>query len=187
MTGTRAARAMGATARTSSYARGRGVTTFAGLVPNGLYGERASTAFLRAVAIPLSLEKLMTGTRAARAMGATARTSSDRSGPRISCGWSTMRAGAASRPLPGWCPMACMASARPPRSCARDRSRRRRGRAAIGDQNGVIGGLGVQPLRRRRDAPAQSIERVVDYARGRGVTTFAGLVPNGLYGERAST
>ena len=35
--------------------------------------------------------------------------------------------------------------------------------------------------------PAQSIERVVDYARGRGVTTFAGLVPNGLYGERAST
>ena len=35
--------------------------------------------------------------------------------------------------------------------------------------------------------PAQSIDRVVDYARGRGVTTFAGLVPNGLYGERAST
>ena len=35
--------------------------------------------------------------------------------------------------------------------------------------------------------PAQSIERVVDYARSRGVTTFAGLVPNGLYGERAST
>ncbi|MET4896304.1 penicillin-binding protein activator [Sphingomonadaceae bacterium jetA1] len=35
--------------------------------------------------------------------------------------------------------------------------------------------------------PAQSIERVVDYARGRGVTSFAGLVPNGLYGERTST
>ncbi|MFS0771758.1 penicillin-binding protein activator [Sphingomonas sp. 1P08PE] len=35
--------------------------------------------------------------------------------------------------------------------------------------------------------PAQSIERVVDYARDRGVSTFAGLVPNGLYGERAST
>jgi branched-chain amino acid transport system substrate-binding protein len=36
-------------------------------------------------------------------------------------------------------------------------------------------------------APAQSIDRVVQFARGRGVTTFAGLVPNGLYGERAST
>jgi len=36
-------------------------------------------------------------------------------------------------------------------------------------------------------APAQSIERVVEFAKGRGVTTFAGLVPNGLYGERAST
>ena len=35
--------------------------------------------------------------------------------------------------------------------------------------------------------PAQSIDRVVGYARGRGVTSFAGLVPNGLYGERAST
>lgn len=35
--------------------------------------------------------------------------------------------------------------------------------------------------------PAQSIARVVDYARGQGVTSFAGLVPNGLYGERAST
>lgn len=35
--------------------------------------------------------------------------------------------------------------------------------------------------------PAQSIERVVDYARSQGVTSFAGLVPNGLYGERAST
>jgi len=36
-------------------------------------------------------------------------------------------------------------------------------------------------------APAQSIERVVAFARGRGVASFAGLVPNGLYGERAST
>ncbi len=36
-------------------------------------------------------------------------------------------------------------------------------------------------------APTQSIDRVVSYARGRGITTFAGLVPNGLYGERAST
>jgi len=35
--------------------------------------------------------------------------------------------------------------------------------------------------------PAQSVTRVVAYARGRGVATFAGLVPNGLYGERAST
>ena len=36
-------------------------------------------------------------------------------------------------------------------------------------------------------APAQSVNRVVGYAAGRGVTSFAGLVPNGLYGERAST
>lgn len=36
-------------------------------------------------------------------------------------------------------------------------------------------------------APGQSIERVVDYARGSGVTQFAGLVPRGMYGERAST
>lgn len=35
--------------------------------------------------------------------------------------------------------------------------------------------------------PGQSIARVVDYARGQGITAFAGLVPNGLYGERAST
>jgi ABC-type branched-subunit amino acid transport system substrate-binding protein len=35
--------------------------------------------------------------------------------------------------------------------------------------------------------PAQAIDRVVDYAHQRGVTTFAGLVPNGLYGQRAST
>ena len=35
--------------------------------------------------------------------------------------------------------------------------------------------------------PAQSVARVVGYAATRGVTSFAGLVPNGLYGERAST
>ena len=35
--------------------------------------------------------------------------------------------------------------------------------------------------------PGQSVERVVNYAQTRGITTFAGLVPNGLYGERAST
>lgn len=36
-------------------------------------------------------------------------------------------------------------------------------------------------------SPAQAIARVVDYARGQGVASFAGLIPNGLYGERAST
>ncbi|OYY67514.1 penicillin-binding protein activator [Sphingomonas sp. 28-63-12] len=36
-------------------------------------------------------------------------------------------------------------------------------------------------------APLQSIERVVNYAHDRGLNSFAGLVPNGLYGERAST
>lgn len=36
-------------------------------------------------------------------------------------------------------------------------------------------------------APAQAIERVVAYASGRGVTNFGGLVPNALYGTRAST
>jgi len=35
--------------------------------------------------------------------------------------------------------------------------------------------------------PAQSVARVVAYAGTRGVRSFAGLVPNGLYGERAST
>ncbi|WP_375393436.1 penicillin-binding protein activator [uncultured Sphingomonas sp.] len=35
--------------------------------------------------------------------------------------------------------------------------------------------------------PSQSVDRVVGYARGRGVTAFAALVPNGLYGQRAST
>ncbi|PXA92014.1 penicillin-binding protein activator [Nostoc sp. 3335mG] len=36
-------------------------------------------------------------------------------------------------------------------------------------------------------SPAQSIERVVDYAKSKGMTQFAGLVPGGLYGERSST
>lgn len=36
-------------------------------------------------------------------------------------------------------------------------------------------------------APAQAIERVVGYARGRGISNFGGLVPNALYGSRAST
>lgn len=36
-------------------------------------------------------------------------------------------------------------------------------------------------------SPAQSIARVVDHARRSGVTSFAGLMPKGLYGERAST
>ncbi|MEO6216657.1 MAG: penicillin-binding protein activator [Sphingomonas sp.] len=35
--------------------------------------------------------------------------------------------------------------------------------------------------------PGQSIERVVGYARAQGVSDFAGLVPNGTYGERASS
>ena len=35
--------------------------------------------------------------------------------------------------------------------------------------------------------PAQSIERVVAYARTQGLANFAGLMPNALYGSRAST
>nr|WP_150125568.1 penicillin-binding protein activator [Sphingomonas sp. LM7] len=35
--------------------------------------------------------------------------------------------------------------------------------------------------------PAQSIERVVNYATRSGIKDFAGLIPTGLYGERAST
>ena len=34
--------------------------------------------------------------------------------------------------------------------------------------------------------PTQSVDRIVRYARGRGLVTFAGLVPNGIYGQRAS-
>lgn len=36
-------------------------------------------------------------------------------------------------------------------------------------------------------SPTQSIDRVVAFARSRGVANFAGLMPNGLYGQRAST
>jgi branched-chain amino acid transport system substrate-binding protein len=36
-------------------------------------------------------------------------------------------------------------------------------------------------------SPAQSIERVVEYARTQGVSNFAGLMVSGVYGERAST
>ncbi|KTF68147.1 penicillin-binding protein activator [Sphingomonas sp. HT-1] len=36
-------------------------------------------------------------------------------------------------------------------------------------------------------SPTQSIERVVDYAKGNGITNFAGLIPSGVYGQRAST
>jgi ABC-type branched-subunit amino acid transport system substrate-binding protein len=35
--------------------------------------------------------------------------------------------------------------------------------------------------------PSQAIARVVGYAHDQGVTNFAGMVPNGLYGQRAST
>jgi len=35
--------------------------------------------------------------------------------------------------------------------------------------------------------PSQSITRVVDYAKSRGMTRFAALVPNGVYGQRASS
>jgi ABC-type branched-subunit amino acid transport system substrate-binding protein len=34
--------------------------------------------------------------------------------------------------------------------------------------------------------PSQSIERVVSHARGAGVQRFAGLVPSGVYGQRAA-
>ncbi|UYY76593.1 penicillin-binding protein activator [Sphingomonas sp. R1] len=36
-------------------------------------------------------------------------------------------------------------------------------------------------------SPAQSIERVVGYAKGNGITQFAGLIPSGVYGQRTST
>jgi branched-chain amino acid transport system substrate-binding protein len=36
-------------------------------------------------------------------------------------------------------------------------------------------------------SPAQSIDRVVRYAKGKGVTKFAALVPTGIYGRNAST
>ncbi len=34
-------------------------------------------------------------------------------------------------------------------------------------------------------SPEQSIERVIGYAKGRGLSNFAALVPKGVYGERA--
>jgi branched-chain amino acid transport system substrate-binding protein len=34
--------------------------------------------------------------------------------------------------------------------------------------------------------PTQSIDRIVSYARTKGMVRFAGLIPNGLYGQRAS-
>lgn len=36
-------------------------------------------------------------------------------------------------------------------------------------------------------SPAQSIERVVEYAKRTGITDFAGLMPAGVYGERSAT
>jgi ABC-type branched-subunit amino acid transport system substrate-binding protein len=36
-------------------------------------------------------------------------------------------------------------------------------------------------------SPSQSVARVVEYAKANGVTQFAGLIPSGVYGERAST
>lgn len=47
-----------------------------------------------------------------------------------------------------------------------------------------VGGSGTYLL---GYSPVQSITRVVDFARSKGMTDFAGLVPNELYGERAST
>ncbi len=35
--------------------------------------------------------------------------------------------------------------------------------------------------------PTQSVDRIIAYARSKGLTRFAGLVPTGLYGQRAST
>jgi branched-chain amino acid transport system substrate-binding protein len=35
--------------------------------------------------------------------------------------------------------------------------------------------------------PAQSVQRVVSFAKSKGMTRFAGLVPSGVYGQRAAT
>ncbi len=35
--------------------------------------------------------------------------------------------------------------------------------------------------------PTQSVDRIIAFARSKGVVRFAGLVPNGLYGQRASS
>lgn len=62
---------------------------------------------------------------------------------------------------------------------------RRAGVPVVSFSNDVsVGGDGVYVL---GYAPAQSIERVVDYAKSRGAGTFGGLFSAGLYGERAST
>ena len=34
--------------------------------------------------------------------------------------------------------------------------------------------------------PTQSIDRIVSFARSKGMTSFAGLVPNGTFGQRTS-
>ncbi|MBA3676868.1 MAG: penicillin-binding protein activator [Sphingosinicella sp.] len=86
---------------------------------------------------------------------------------------------------------------------------------ALAEGNGLILGPllaedveAVAPIARRRDVPivsfsndegiagngvyimgftpAQSIERVVGYARSQGLQRFAGLIPDGVYGRRAS-
>lgn len=53
---------------------------------------------------------------------------------------------------------------------------------SFSNDSGIAGGrlyvLGFQPQ--------QSVTRVVDYAAGRGMKRFAGLVPNGIYGQRTS-
>jgi branched-chain amino acid transport system substrate-binding protein len=62
---------------------------------------------------------------------------------------------------------------------------RRAGVPVISFSNDVsLGGNGTYVL---GYAPSQSIERVVGFARSQGVTNFGGLVPNALYGSRAST
>lgn len=53
---------------------------------------------------------------------------------------------------------------------------------AFSNDDGVAGN-GVYVL---GFTPDQSIGRVVDYARGKGATRFAALVPTGLYGQRAA-
>jgi ABC-type branched-subunit amino acid transport system substrate-binding protein len=53
----------------------------------------------------------------------------------------------------------------------------------VGYSNDVsVAGNGVYLL---GYAPSQSIERVISFARGKGVSSFAALVPKGVYGERA--
>ncbi|MBX9813647.1 MAG: penicillin-binding protein activator, partial [Sphingomonas sp.] len=62
---------------------------------------------------------------------------------------------------------------------------RRAGVPIIAFSNDVsVAGEGVYLLGYQ---PQQSIERVVRFAASKGIKEFAGLVPNGLYGERAST